>query len=325
MAYSALIAVSKQYTVTELSQTLLSVNTTITEEDIDERCIAKLNTQGEVIRHVVLHTFGSLDFLCCLTDKQLFVYQICNDLSGQADLRISIPSISTEHERMHCCKLKSFGKVGVCLYGKTSLRYLQVDCLQNDWKIDSHKDWGQQAIFGQYGPWPEIKEVQIAESELVYILDTLGRLTILNKDLPVATPAAVPNALQGVIFTIKPDDPNTSGGPFSTFYLTKHPSPPPADSVQTFKRAKNLEPEGLMLTLSTKSVVTLWDTGSQLCRKEGTCLIKEQLRRGFGSIVASEWMGEESVLIVMSEKGMATLLRVRSNEEMMEGGAGVRK
>ena len=38
------------------------------------------------------------------------------------------------------------------------------------------------SIFGEQGPWPQLKQVALSESELVYILDSSGRITVLNVD-----------------------------------------------------------------------------------------------------------------------------------------------
>ena len=50
-------------------------------------------------------------------------------------------------------------------------------------------------IFGPQAPWPQIQQIAVSESELIYVLDSVGRITIINKDLN--------NQENGIIFVHK--------------------------------------------------------------------------------------------------------------------------
>lgn len=85
-------------------------------------------------------------------------------------------------------------------------------------------------------------QVAISESDLIYVLDSIGRVTVINRELN--------NPEHGVIFVLK----KTNGAKkfFLLSELQGFTVNEPKDSVQKFKRENNLEPCGFMVTVSDK-------------------------------------------------------------------------
>eukprot|EP00347_Sterkiella_histriomuscorum_P003375 403364535 len=122
--------------------------------------------------------------------------------------------------------------------------------------------WTLKMIFGQQGPLPLIQQVQISPTGLIYVMDTVGRITIINKDLQ--------NDENGVIFVFK-----KSFGSKQFHILDTQRNrvrDTSLDLVQTFKRAKLLEPFDIILTQQDNEL-RLYDLSSKYNKKEGSCEI----------------------------------------------------
>ena len=86
--------------------------------------------------------------------------------------------------------------------------------------------WTKQMIYGTNIPLPQIKQVAISSFNLIFVLDSIGRITIINKDLN--------NGEHGIIFTLK------KAYDTQKFFFPELDVPyqfhEPENSVQLFKR-----------------------------------------------------------------------------------------
>ena len=101
------------------------------------------------------------------------------------------------------------------------------------------RTWSGRMIFGNSDSIPFISQVAISNEDLIFVLDSQGRVTIINKDLG--------NEENGIIFVLKKA---LSTKSIHVPYDIPYSLPEPVDSVSAFKRQKLLEPQGLIITLS---------------------------------------------------------------------------
>ena len=80
--------------------------------------------------------------------------------------------------------------IGIVSWGKEEMIYTEVVSE----KQSSSRVWTQAMICGQIGPWPEMVQVEVAESSskqvMLYLLDSCGRLYVLNPNLATTDPSS---------------------------------------------------------------------------------------------------------------------------------------
>ena len=136
------------------------------------------------------------------------------------------------------------------------------------------KLWTLNMIFGQQRPLPQIQQVKISKCGLLYVMDTIGRITIINRDLA--------NDEHGVIFILKKTI-GTRGFDILRGEQTQdqfQKQKDQLDLVQAFKRTKLLEPFDKIVTFSDCEL-RLYDLTSDLNKKEGICAFTSNLVMSF--------------------------------------------
>ncbi|CDW79213.1 UNKNOWN [Stylonychia lemnae] len=151
-------------------------------------------------------------------------------------------------------------------------------------------------IFGNKGPQPQIQQIQIAKCGLIYLMDTIGRITVINHELQ--------NDANGVIFIHKK---SIGTKRFEILNLDQFkPNEVLLDEIPTiaqkqsqFLRKNLLEPFDLILA-QTDNELKIWDMSRELNKKEGTCMLQTNIVIDSARIVES--MARDNFVLMLHEQ-----------------------